>query len=63
MRHGFVFAADLEHRTAEALGLDAVVSVTELFEQVDAGFLEPADIVGVMDDTHTVRLDLALTRN
>ena len=62
--HGLILAGDLEDGAAVACGLDAVVAEAELLEQIDAGLLEPADVVRVMDDTHAVGLvvlDLVFT--
>ena len=57
--HGLILAGDLEDGAAVACGLDAVVAEAELLEQINAGLLEPADVVRVMDDTHAVGLGSA----
>lgn len=49
-----VVTADGDHRGDNAFSLDAVETVAELIQKVDAGLLHEADIVGVMGDAHAV---------
>lgn len=56
MGHGLVLCGDADHRHNEVSALHFGVAQTQLIHPVNAGFLEPADIIGVMDDGHLVGL-------
>ncbi len=51
-----IFAADVHHRDEDAACLHALITDADLIHEVAPGLFKPADVIGMMDNGHLIRL-------